>query len=45
VLLGRDYGDRIEVLGGLEQGQRLVINPGDSIREDTKVKTASTETK
>jgi RND family efflux transporter MFP subunit len=45
VQLGRDYGDRIEVLGGLEQGQRLVINPGDSIRENTKVKAAATETK
>ncbi len=45
VQLGRDYGDRIEVLGGLEQGQRLVINPGDSIRENTKVKAASVETK
>ncbi len=45
VQLGRDYGDRIEVLGGIEQGQRLVINPGDSIRENTKVKAASVETK
>lgn len=38
VQLGRDYGDRVEVLAGLEQGQRLVINPGDAIREKTRVK-------
>jgi RND family efflux transporter MFP subunit len=45
VQLGRDYGDRVEVLAGLEEGQRLVINPGDSVRENTKVKAAATETK
>jgi multidrug efflux pump subunit AcrA (membrane-fusion protein) len=38
VQLGRDYGDRVEVLEGLRQGDRLVINPGDAIREKTKVK-------
>ncbi len=36
--LGRDYGDRIEVLSGLKPGQQLVINPGDNIQEHAKVK-------
>ncbi len=36
--LGRDYGDRVEVTGGLTAGQNLVINPGDSVRDGVKVK-------
>jgi RND family efflux transporter MFP subunit len=38
IQVGRDYGDRIEVLGGLEEGARLVINPSDAVREGVKVK-------
>lgn len=38
VTLGRDYGDRIEVLSGLEAGEQLVINPGDNIQEHVKVR-------
>jgi RND family efflux transporter MFP subunit len=36
--LGRDYGDRIEVVSGLQLGQRVVVNPGDAVREGAKVK-------
>jgi RND family efflux transporter MFP subunit len=36
--VGRDYGDQIEVLGGLKKGDRVVISPGDVVREGTKVK-------
>jgi len=38
--LGRDYGDRIEVISGLQLGQRVVVNPGDTVREGAKVKPA-----
>jgi RND family efflux transporter MFP subunit len=38
VQLGRDYGDRIEILSGLKAGQQLVVNPGDDIQENVKVK-------
>jgi RND family efflux transporter MFP subunit len=38
VTLGRDYGDRIEILSGIEAGQQLVISPGDNIQERVKVK-------
>jgi RND family efflux transporter MFP subunit len=38
VELGRDYGDRIEVVAGLKPGQKLVINPGDAVRNGGKVK-------
>jgi len=37
VTLGRDYGDRIEVLSGIQAGQQLVISPGDNIQEHAKV--------
>jgi RND family efflux transporter MFP subunit len=35
--LGRDFGDNVEVLAGLEAGERIVVNPGDSVREKGKV--------
>jgi RND family efflux transporter MFP subunit len=38
VTLGRDYGDRIEILSGLTAGQQIAINPGDAIQEGAKVK-------
>ena len=38
IQLGRDFGDRLEVLGGLEEGQRLVVNPSDAVREGVRVK-------
>ena len=38
IQLGRDFGDRLEVLSGLEEGQQLVVNPSDAIREGAQVK-------
>jgi len=38
IQLGRDFGDHLEVLGGIEEGQQLVVNPSDMIREGVKVK-------
>jgi RND family efflux transporter MFP subunit len=37
IQLGRDFGDRLEVLGGLEEGQRLAVNPSDAVMEGVKV--------
>jgi RND family efflux transporter MFP subunit len=37
IQLGRDFGDRLEVLSGLEEGQRLVVNPSDAVMEGVKV--------
>ena len=37
IQVGRDYGDRIEVISGLEMGDRIIANPGDSAREGVKV--------
>lgn len=41
IQLGRDYGDRLEVLSGLQAGQDLVVNPSDVVREGVKVKPVS----
>ncbi|HEV3196604.1 MAG TPA: efflux RND transporter periplasmic adaptor subunit [Bryobacteraceae bacterium] len=35
--VGRDYGDRIEVIGGLSEGQTIIANPGDVVREGLEV--------
>jgi RND family efflux transporter MFP subunit len=35
--VGRDFGDRIEVLSGLQEGDIIIPNPGDSAREGLKV--------
>ncbi len=37
--IGRDYGDRLEVAGGLQEGDTLIVNPGDVVREGVKVNT------
>lgn len=35
--VGRDYGDHIEVAGGLSEGQTIIANPGDVVREGLQV--------
>jgi RND family efflux transporter MFP subunit len=37
IRIGRDYGDRLEVLEGLQEGDRIIANPGDNAREGVKV--------
>ena len=38
VQLGRDFGDRLEVLSGLQEGNLMVVNPSDVVREGVRVK-------
>lgn len=40
VELGRDYGDSVEVLGGVQAGQVLVVNPGDDLLAGSRVTVA-----
>ena len=35
--IGRDYGDRLEVLGGLNDGDMVIANPGELAREGIQV--------
>ena len=37
--VARDYGDRLEVSSGLQQGETIIRNPGD-VREGLKVEPA-----
>jgi RND family efflux transporter MFP subunit len=37
ITLGRDYGNEVEVTSGLEPSDRVVLNPGDNIREGVTV--------
>ncbi len=37
IQVGRDYGDRIEVTSGLEDGASVIVNPADAVREGVKV--------
>ncbi|HEX4231304.1 MAG TPA: efflux RND transporter periplasmic adaptor subunit [Bryobacteraceae bacterium] len=37
VQVGRDYGDKLEILSGLQQGDNIIPDPGDLAREDLKV--------
>ncbi|HEX4808271.1 MAG TPA: efflux RND transporter periplasmic adaptor subunit [Bryobacteraceae bacterium] len=37
IQIGRDYGDRLEILSGLQEGDNIIHNPGDLAREDLKV--------
>ncbi len=36
--LGRDLGSKLEVISGVGEGDRIVINPGDTAKEGAKVK-------
>ena len=38
IQLGRDLGDHLEILGGIEDGQQLAVNPSDDVREGVRVK-------
>jgi RND family efflux transporter MFP subunit len=35
--VGRDYGDRLEVMNGLREGQTIVPNPAEFLREGLQV--------
>ncbi len=37
VVVGRDYGDRIEILQGVEEGAMIIASPGDTAREGARV--------
>jgi RND family efflux transporter MFP subunit len=37
ITVGRDYGDRVEILQGVDEGATIVAAPGDSAREGAKI--------
>jgi RND family efflux transporter MFP subunit len=38
VKLGRDYGKEVEIIDGIGEGERIVMNPRDTLEEGMKVK-------
>jgi RND family efflux transporter MFP subunit len=41
--VGRDYGDNLEVISGLELGDMVISNPGDAVVEGAKVEPVPVE--
>jgi RND family efflux transporter MFP subunit len=37
ITVGRDYGDRVEILQGVEEGTLIVAAPGDAVREGAAI--------
>jgi RND family efflux transporter MFP subunit len=44
IQVGRDYGDNLEVISGLQLGDMLIANPGDAVVEGAKVEPVPVET-
>ena len=40
IVIGKDYGATLEILGGVEIGDRVIINPADSIEDGQQVNVA-----
>jgi RND family efflux transporter MFP subunit len=43
VQVGRDLGQTIEIVGGLNEGSRVVTNPSDTLTDGTQVKVTGTD--
>jgi RND family efflux transporter MFP subunit len=41
ITIGRDYGDKVEVLSGLDAADQVILNPSDSLIGGTAVRVAS----
>lgn len=37
IIIGRDFGNRIEILGGLQTSDQIVVNPADSLEDGQQV--------
>jgi RND family efflux transporter MFP subunit len=44
VVLGRDFGSTVEILGGINPNERVVLNPPDSLVSGTAVRVANAPT-
>jgi RND family efflux transporter MFP subunit len=45
VVIGRDFGDEIEIKAGLNKGEVVIVNPPDDLRQDDSVQPAETAAK
>ena len=44
VTIGRDYGSAVEVLGGLEPTDQVIVNPADSLEDGQQVNVSGSKT-
>ena len=44
ITIGRDYGTTLEIVGGVNENDRIIVNPSDSIEEGQKVNVAAAPT-
>lgn len=44
VMIGRDFGKTIEILSGVQEGDQVIINPGDSLVTGALVRVAEAKT-
>jgi len=42
ITIGRDYGDKVEVVSGLQTGDQVILDPSDSLIDGTTVQIAQT---
>ncbi len=40
ISIGRDYGNTLEIVGGVDENDRIIVNPSDSIENGQKVNVA-----
>jgi RND family efflux transporter MFP subunit len=38
ISIGRDFGNKVEILGGVHAGDRIVVNPADSLEDGQQVR-------
>jgi RND family efflux transporter MFP subunit len=43
VMIGRDFGTKVEILGGLEANDQIVVNPADSLEDGEQVRIKAKE--
>lgn len=41
VMIGRDFGTKVEILGGIDAGDEIVVNPADSLEDGQQVNVKS----
>jgi len=41
VNIGRDYGATLEILGGLNLDEKVIVNPSDSLEDGQQVRVAA----
>ena len=44
ITIGRDFGDKVEIIAGLQPTDRVIVNPSDSLTSGTPVQVSTSQT-